>query len=128
MVDMTDWTSDELDRIGDARELRIAGRRANGGLRNPVTIWGVRVDDDYYVRSVNGTGAGWFRGTRPLHEGWISSGGVEKDVTFEDIDPGDPVNERIDAVYRQKYGAGSSSVVAIIADVAREATLKVRPR
>jgi len=128
MVDMTDWTSDELDRIGEARELRIAGRRADGGLRNPVIIWGVRVVGDFYVRSVNGTTAGWFRGTRPLHEGWISSGGVEKDVTFEDIDPGDPVNERIDAVYRQKYGAGSSSVVAITADVAREATLKVRPR
>jgi hypothetical protein len=127
MVRMTDWTSDELDRIGEARELRIAGRRAGGGLRNPVIIWGVRVDDDYYVRSVNGTDAGWFRGTRPLREGWISCGGVEKDVTFEDVDPADPVNDRIDAVYRQKYGAGSSSVDAITAERARRATLKVLP-
>jgi hypothetical protein len=127
MADMTDWTTDELDRIGEAGELRIAGRRADGGLRNPVIIWGVRVDGEYFVRSVNGTGAGWFRGTRPLHEGWISSGGVEKDVRFEDVDATDPVNDRIDAVYRQKYGSGSS-VVAIMADAAREATLKVVPR
>lgn len=128
MAGMTDWTSDELDRIGEARELRVAGRRADGRLRKPVVIWGVRVDGNFYIRSVKGTEAGWFRGTRPLHEGSISSGGVEKDVTFEDVDPADPVNERIDAVYRQKYGAGSSSVAAITADAARQATLKVRPR
>jgi hypothetical protein len=128
MADMSDWTTDELDRIGGARELRIAGRRADGSLRDPVIIWGVRVDGEYYVRSVKGTGAAWFRGTRPLHEGWISSAGVEKDVTFEDVDPADPVNERIDAVYRQKYGARSSSVTAITADLARQATLKVLPR
>ena len=128
MAGMTDWTSDELDRIGAARELRIAGRRADGRLRNPVVIWGVCVDGDYYVRSVNGTGAAWFRGTRPLHEGWISSGGVEKDVTFEDVDPRDPVNERIDDAYREKYGAGSSSVAALTAEAARQATLRLLPR
>jgi hypothetical protein len=128
MADMTDWTTDELDRIGAARELRIAGRRADGRLRDPVIIWGVRLDEDFYVRSVNGTGAGWFRGTRPLHEGWISSAGVEKDVMFVDVDPADPVHGRIDEVYRQKYGARSSSVTAITADSARRATLKVLPR
>ena len=124
---MTTWTSDDLDRIGTARELRIAGARADGTLRDPVIIWGVRVGDDFYVRSVRGRQAAWYRGTRPRHEGRLRSGGVEKDVVFEDVDPADPVNERLDAAYRQKYGTGSS-VRAITSATARDATLKVLPR
>lgn len=36
---MTEWTNDELERIGSAEELRIAGQKADGTLRNPVIIW-----------------------------------------------------------------------------------------
>ena len=43
---MTTWTSDELDRIGSADELRIASPRADGTLRPYVPIWVVRVGDD----------------------------------------------------------------------------------
>ena len=56
------WTTDQLDRIGDAQELRIAGRRRDGSLRKPVIVWMVRVGDDLYTRSVNGSDAAWFRG------------------------------------------------------------------
>ena len=122
------WTPDELTRIGAAEELEVSSYREDGTRRPFVTIWVVRVGDDVVVRSAYGPRNGWFRHAQESGRGRIRAGGVEKDVTFEDIDPGDPVNERIDAVYRQKYGAGSSSVVAITADVAREATLKVRPR
>ena len=48
---MTGWTSDELARIGTAEELQIASLRRDGTLRNPRTIWVVRVVDDLYVRS-----------------------------------------------------------------------------
>jgi hypothetical protein len=125
---MPAWTTDQLNRIGKARELRVAGLRADGTLRGPVIIWGVRVGDDFYVRSVNGTSAAWYRGTRPRHEGWISSGGVEQDVAFEDIGAAEAVQEQIDTAYRDKYGAGSSSVEHITSPTAREATLKVAPR
>ena len=125
---MTTWSPDQLHRIGTAGELRIAGVRADGTLRSPVIIWGVRVGDDVYVRSVNGTPASWYRGTRPRHEGWISSGGVEQDATFEDVDASDAVQEQIDTAYRSKYGAGSSAVAHITSATAREATLKVLPR
>jgi hypothetical protein len=59
---MTAWTSDELEKIGAAEELRIASLRRDGTLRNPVTIWVVRHGDDIYVRSLNGRGSSWFRG------------------------------------------------------------------
>jgi len=125
---MTAWSTDQLERIGTAGELRIAGVRADGTLRRPVIIWGVRVGDDVYVRSVNGTPASWYRGTRARHEGWISSGGVEQDVTFEDVEASDAVQQRIDAAYRTKYGAGSSAVAHITSGTARQATIKVLPR
>ena len=55
---MSTWTSDELDRIGKAEELRIASVRRDSTLRRPVTIWVVRHGEDLYVRPVNGrTGA-----------------------------------------------------------------------
>ncbi len=47
---MTAWTSDELNEIGKAEELQIASCRRDGTLRHPVTIWVVRVGDDFYVR------------------------------------------------------------------------------
>src|SRR6266576_2838283 len=98
---MTTWTSDELDKIGRAEELEIASLGRDGTLTKPVTIWVVRNGDDLYVRSVNGRTAAWFRGTQVRHEGRIRAGGVEKDVTFADVD--NDIADRIDDAYRDKY-------------------------
>ena len=98
---MPAWTSDELTRIGTATELQIASRLRDGTLRNPRTIWVVRVGDDLYVRSMYGRGGGWFPATQVRHEGHIRAGGVDKDVTFADADP--DINDQVDAAYRDKY-------------------------
>jgi hypothetical protein len=84
---MTGWTSDELARIGTAEELELASARRDGTLRNPRTIWVVRVGDDLYVRSMYGRAGGWFPATQVRQEGHIRAGGVDKDVTFADADP-----------------------------------------
>ena len=103
---MTNWTSDELNKIGTAEELEIASLRRDGTLSSSGTIWVVRVGDgaggDLYVRSVNGRTSAWFRGVQTRHEGRIQAGGVDKDVTFvEEADPA--IHEQIDAAYRTKY-------------------------
>ncbi len=121
---MSDWTADELARIGRARELRIAGLRADGTLRKLVIIWQVRVGDDIYVRSVNGPSAAWYRGTQELGEGHIESGGISKDVTFTNDDLKD---SEIDAAYRAKYGNGGP-VQSITSSIATSTTLRVDPR
>ncbi len=124
---MTAWTSDELNKIGTAEELQIASLRRDGTLRNPVTIWVVRLGDDLYVRSVNGRTAAWFRGTQVRHEGRIWAGGVEKDVTFVDADP--DLNDQIDAAYRIKYRRYAASIIrSIVSPEARSATIKLVPR
>ncbi|TAH51774.1 MAG: DUF2255 family protein [Chloroflexota bacterium] len=125
---MTAWTSDELDKIGTAEELKIQSLRRDGALRNPVTIWVVRVGDDLYVRAVNGRTSAWFRGTQTRHEGHIRAGGVDKDVTFVEVsDPA--VNDQIDAAYQTKYRRYSANIVgSTLTPDARAATIKLVPR
>jgi hypothetical protein len=125
---MTTWTSDELTRIGTAEELQIASLRRDGTLRNPVTIWVVRLGDELYVRSVNGRTAAWFRGTQARGEGRIRAGGVDKDVAYVE-EPAPEVNDQIDAAYRTKYRRYAASIIdSIISLEARSATLKLVPR
>ena len=123
---MTKWTIDELTKIGNAEELQIAGRRSDGTLRKPVTIWVVRLGDDLYVRSVNGRSSAWFRGVLVRHQGSIQAGGVEKDVSFvEQADSG--LNDQLDAVYRKKYRRYPDSTRHINSPEARTATLQLLP-
>jgi hypothetical protein len=124
---MTTWTSEELTKIGTAEELQIASLRRDGTLRNPVTIWVVRLGDDLYVRSVNGRTSAWFRGVQTRHEGHIRAGGVDKDVTFvEEAAP--DINGQIDAAYRTKYRRYAASIINhITSPEARSATIKLVP-
>jgi hypothetical protein len=124
---MNTWTSDELNKIGNAEELQIATLRNDGTLRKSVTIWVVRVGEDLYVRSVNGRDGSWFRGMQMRHQGHIRAGGVDMDVTF--VEDNDPIlNEQINAAYRAKYRHYPSAVDHINSPAARAATIKLVPQ
>lgn len=124
---MTRWTSDELDAIGDADELRIAALRPDGTFRNPVIIWVVRKDNELYVRSYKGASAGWYQGTQASHEGHVQAGGVDKDVTFVDVDRS--LDGPIDDAYRAKYRRfGGSYVDPMVAPAAQATTIRLVPR
>jgi hypothetical protein len=124
---MTTWTNDELDTIGDADELRIAAARPDGTLRNPVTIWVVRKDNELYVRSYKGTSAGWYRGTQASHQGHVQAGGIDKDVTFVDV--GRDLDRPIDEAYKAKYRRfGGEYVDPMVAAPAQETTIRLVPR
>src|SRR6266545_5352762 len=97
---MIKWTSEELDKIGEAEELELASVRRDGSLRRPVTMWVVRDGDDIYVRSVNGRGSSWFRGAQATHLAHISAGGVERDVGLIESDER---SDETDAAYHAKY-------------------------
>ncbi|HET8564688.1 MAG TPA: DUF2255 family protein [Candidatus Binatia bacterium] len=124
---MSAWTSEELNKIGKAEDLQIASLRKDGTLRNPTTIWIVRVGDNLYVRSVYGRGSAWFRGTQVRREGHIRAGRVDKDVAFvEESDQN--INEQIDAAYLTKYGRYAASIVnTTVSPEARSATIKLVP-
>ncbi len=124
---MTIWTDDELIRIGNAEELRIATQRHDGTLRKPVIIWVVRVEDDLFVRCVNGREGTWFRGVLTEYTGRIWAGGVERDVTFvEESDP--DLNTRIDEAYLIKYQRYPQWVAPMVTAKVRKSTIKLLPR
>lgn len=124
---MSQWTEEELERIGAAEELQLASVQRDGALRQPVTIWVVRVGDALYVRSYRGRDSAWYRGVQVRHEGRIEAGGVEKDVVFvEERDPA--INAQVDAAYRAKYRRYPQYVAPMLTDDARATTLRLAPR
>ena len=110
---MSAWGADDLDRIGRADEVEIATRRADGTLRPDRVVWVVRLGDELYLRSVNGRGAAWFRGTRTRMTGRIRADGVEHDIAFVDAD--DVYGDALDGVYRSKYRRFSGALDRITA-------------
>jgi hypothetical protein len=120
-------TTFDLAALDRPDEVEITSLRADGTTRSYRVIWGVRLGDAFYVRSVNGPDAAWFRGTRTRHEGRLRAAGAEYEVSFVDIDD-EEVNDRIDAAYREKYRRYSSPVQSITSPAARSATLEVVPR
>ena len=124
---MTEWTSDQLDKVGRAEELQVAPIRRDGTLQKPVTIWVVRHGDDLYVRSVRGRKGHWFQGTQERHEGRIRAGSVRQDVTF--VDAGRDIDDEVDAAYRTKYRRYAGSVLnSVLTPDARRTTIKLVPR
>jgi hypothetical protein len=123
---MGTWTTEELDRIGEAEELLIAPVRRDGTQRTPVIVWVAREGDNLYVRSVHGRTAAWFRAAQERHEAHIEAGGVDRDVVLVETDDG---HDEIDAVYRAKYhGHPQSDVDGIVTPSARAAMLRLVPR
>jgi hypothetical protein len=124
---MNHWTSEELNAIGGAEELRVASLRRDGTLRNTVIVWVVRHGDDVYVRSVNGPTGAWYRGAQARHQGRIRAGGIDKDVTFIDADHG--LDDQIDTAYRAKYRRYAASIVgSVTTPQARATTTRLLPR
>src|SRR3954466_7713113 len=111
------WTTDELDRIGEADEPQLAPRRKAGTLGRAVPIWVVRVGDELYVRSWRGDDGHWYRAAQASREGHLSAGGVSKDVALPAAD--DEVNDAVDAAFRDKYGRYTGYVEPMLARQAR---------
>src|ERR1700674_1923532 len=124
---MTQWTSDQIDKVGRAEEVQIASVGGDGALRKLVTVWIVRHGDDLYVRSVRGRDAHWFRGTQERHEGRIRAGDVQQDVPF--VDGGHDIDAEVDAAYRAKCRRYAGSILnSVLTPEAKSTTVKLVPR
>jgi hypothetical protein len=136
---MTDWTAEELEKVGSADELEVAPLRSDGTPRPYVPIWVVRVGDDLYVRSYRGRAGAWYRSAVGQHEGRIRAGGVERAVTFEpdgasSASPGTASTDTestaaVDDAYRAKYARyGGSYLDPMLRPEATETTLRLVAR
>lgn len=124
---MTTWTSDELQHIGAASELRVTSQRADGTLRPYTTIWLTVLGGTLYIRSAHGPENGWFRRAVQAGTGRVNAGDIERDVTFELADPA--VCDELTAALHQKYDRfGPGPIAAITGDDVLQTTLRVLPR
>ena len=125
------WTSTELAAVGRADEIEVSTRRGDGTLRTSRIVWVVREGDSFYVRSVNGPEAAWYRGVQSSHAGVVTVGRLGRDVKFVEVgnhvgdDTG--LDDRLDEAYRAKYGRWAGPVTRITAQPARETTLRLDP-
>jgi hypothetical protein len=123
----TTWSDDDLRRIGDAEELQLSSARPDGSARPYVTMWVVRAGDELYVRSAYGPANPWYRRARASGVGRIRAGGVERDVTFAEADPG--VHADLDAAYHAKYDRyGPRIVGTVVGPQVRDVTVRLVPR
>jgi hypothetical protein len=121
---ISQWTDDELTRVGDAVELQLASRRADGTLRPFTTMWVARAGDDMYVRSAGGPDRPWYRHALTSGAGRILAGGLTSDVTFSPADRG--VREELDAAYQAKYDRfGSGPVGHVTGPAAHSVTIRL---
>ncbi|WP_175839379.1 DUF2255 family protein [Burkholderia anthina] len=120
------WSADELHRIVDADDLKIAPFRDDGKTPGtPTWIWCVAVDGELYVRAYNGRQSRWYQAALRQRAGQIVAAGITRDVVFEPVDG--EINASIDDAYRAKYKA-STYLRPMIGAGARAATVKVIPR
>lgn len=124
------FTSDELERIAGAEELRVSSVRSDGTERPFVTIWAVRAGDHIYIRSAYGTDNPWFRRAVASGIGRIQAGGVDREVSFARIDADDTVvQQAVDAAYHAKYDRHGPAIVGtVVGPVSHEATLRLDAR
>jgi hypothetical protein len=123
---MTTWTNDELERIGNAQELRLTSARADGSLRPFTTMWVVRAGDEIYVRSAGGPERAWFRHAKTNGAGRIRAGRVERNVTFGEATA--DAQTAIDTAYHEKYDQYGPNIVGhVVGPAARAVTVRLRP-
>ena len=124
---VTIWPRDELQRIGDAKELQLASRRPDGSLRPYVTMWVVRAGSDLYVRPAYGPDNPWYRRATASGSGRIRAAGIERDVPFAQASA--EVQGDIDAAYHAKYDSyGPRIVGSVTGPDTNRVTIRLVPR
>lgn len=121
---MATWTSDELDSLDSAYEIRVAGSRKDGSLRSFRVIWHVVVDGGLYARSVNGPDADWYVGVQRQLTGAVQWGGNQRDVDYINDSSHD---DAVDEAFRRKYGNGSPTQ-SLNRHPARGTTLRIEAK
>lgn len=121
-----DWTPQDLQKIIDADDLKIAPFREDGTTYGtPTWIWCVAVEGGLYVRGYNGQKSRWYNAAIRQKAGQIIAAGSTHQVEFEPVD--ERLNDLIDSAYRAKY-FGSAYLEPMISARARSATIRIVPR
>lgn len=117
------FTSEELDRIAESSDFRIAPYREDGETPGTLTyIWSVVFDGEVYVRPYHGIDSSWYQAAITQKAGRVTVAGMDRKVRFHHVSG--LVVDEIDQAYRHKYGH-SQYLDSMISDRARAATIRV---
>ena len=124
---MAGWTSDEFTKVGGADELQVTSAALGRQAEQPADDLGRSVRGRPLRPLGQRAAAAWFRGTQVRHEGHISAGGVDRDVTFTDADHA--IDDEIDAAYQSKYQRYPQNITdSVKTSGARSTTMRLLPR
>ncbi|MEV6895593.1 DUF2255 family protein [Kribbella sp. NPDC051137] len=118
------WNLEDLQAIGESEELQISSYRRDGSLRRWTTIWVVRVADELYVRSAYGPDGAWYRNAMRTRRARVRVGGIESDVTLEQV-PDQDMNARVETAYREKYRSQPGALRPMVTSPASETTVRL---
>lgn len=123
---MSEWTAKDLDVIGSIEEVGVAPLAGDGTALKSVTIWAVTSGSDVFVRSVHGTGAGWYRHVLETGRAVFDAGDVSREVGFERVS--ELENQAVTDAYNAKYADQPDQFRRpMVEGVSLGATLKVVP-
>ncbi|AYG03470.1 DUF2255 family protein [Gryllotalpicola protaetiae] len=123
---MSEWSPEEVQAIGAIEEVGVAPLAGDGTPLASVTIWAVTVGGEVFVRSVHGTGAGWYRHVTETGRAVFSAGEISREVTFEPVN--EVKNQAVTDAYNAKYAAQPDAFrQPMVEGVSLGATLKVVP-
>jgi hypothetical protein len=123
---VTSWSDDELAAIGNAEELHISTRRADGSWSGYTPIWVVRVGDALFIRSYRGPNGAWYQRARRAGAAIIRAEGIQRSVSLGVAPEADTA--ALDAGYRTKYGRyGANHVGPMTQPDAQATTLRLIP-
>ena len=125
----TPWSAADLAAVDASPELRIATVRRDGSWSSGTPVWVVRVGDDVVVRSWHRRSTGWFGRALRRPRARVDLPGLDAEVAVEDVGVGQgDLRERVDAAYRDKYGAGHASMVTDDAAATTLRLVRAQPR
>ena len=120
------FTTEELQKINDADDLKISPFREDGKTYGtPTWIWEVVVDGDLYVRAYNGVYSQWYNAAILQGSGRIIAAGMTIEVEFEAVQGN--INDAIDEAYKKKY-SGNPYLPPMVSKSVRAATVKIIPK
>ena len=125
-LDMTAWTSADLDLIRRNADLYVSPFRDDGvTYGTPTRTWALVVEGQVFVRAANGPTSRWYQAAITQGAGRVRVEVRDYEVTFAEA----PANlaDAIDAAYEDKY-PGSSAVPVMQGDGPKSATVVIAPR
>jgi len=124
---MEKWTASRLQAFAVADDMRISPFYSDGKTYGtPTWIWSVGVGDRLVVRAWNGQRSSWYQSAVSQRAGRIYLDGCNFKVNFRPVQGDAELTAKIDAAYRQKYGA-SAYVQPMLQAGPQSATVEILP-